>query len=128
VAGNVSERRQRQVALQMEEGRRTNQVYIDAAVAEAARLMAARAVPEQVARQEEPRQRVGINEGTEAQPPTVEVKREGLLPSDHNVPEDVPPSGSVADPEAAEVPPAISGYDIAGTISPPSPPHIDHSS
>lgn len=122
MAGVVGERRLRQRQRQVEEGRASNQVYINAA----ARLVEMRPVPEQVAQQEEPRRGDGISEDAEAQPSATGVERGGLSPSDHN--EGMPPSGSVVEPEVAEKPPATSGSDISSTISPPPPAHIGHSS
>lgn len=123
--GARTRRRQRSI-VQMEEGRRANQLYIDAANAEAVRLAAARAAPEQVAQPEEPRQRDGTGEDAKASPPEIEAKGEGTSPSDHNLSKDVPPSGNVADPEMIETPTATPENDVASAISPPPPAHLSH--
>ena len=119
----VRTRRAAQVAVQMEEGRRTNERYINAANAQAARLAAARATPEHVARPEEPLQRDELGVDTEASPPATE---NDASPLDHDVPKDVPRSGSFAERETIDIPPAILGYDLTSTITPPPPAHVDH--
>ena len=110
----------------MEEGRRANQIHIDAANAEAARLAAERA-----ARPEEALPRAEIGVGVEeASPAAISTEETNASPPDHNVSTDKSPPSGVAGPEPAPAenpatPPPES--DVGGAIAPPEPVHIGRS-
>jgi hypothetical protein len=110
------DRRQRsaRATIQMEEGRRANQIHIDAAnAAEAARLAAERAAQPEGD---------GTGAGAEASPPAIDTGGTDASPPDDNVSTDRPPPSGVAEPEPVEKPPPEN--DVGGAIVPPEPVHI----
>ena len=124
--GPVERRQQRvaRAALQMEEGRRTNQRYIDAANAEAARLAALRPAPERAA-PEAPHERDGTGGDARGSPPANDAKGNDTSTVNDGTSKDTPPSGGATEPESIEKPAVIPGNDIASTVAPPAPAHID---
>jgi len=120
------ERRQqrvaREAAVRMEEGRRTNQIYIDAANAEAARLAAERLALERAGQPEMPRQTDGVST---ALPPTTDAKENNLSPSNQCM-SDASPSAGVAEPQATEMPVPTPTVDTTSVIAPPAPAHVEH--
>lgn len=124
--GEARERRQRgaarEAAVRMEEGRRTNQIYIDAANAEAARLAAERLALERAGQPEMPHQTDGASTDAEASPPATDAKENN---SDQGV-SDASPSAGVAEPQAAETPVATPTVDTASVVAPLAPAHVEH--
>src|ERR1700733_999545 len=103
-------RRQRPVAhaeLQMEEGRRANQRYIDAANAEALRLAAELAAPERAAPPEAPHERDGTGEDAGGSPPANDAKENDTSTANNDTSKDTPPSAEPA---------VIPRNDIASTV------------
>jgi len=109
----------------MEEGRRTNQRHIDAANAEAARLAAERAAPERAAPPEAPHERDGIGGDPGGSPLADHAMGNDTSTENDDTSKDTPRSGDAAKRESIENPAVIPGNDIASTVAPPAPAHID---
>jgi len=118
--GTAGRRQQRVVhaALQMEEGRRTNQRYIDAANAEAARLAAERAALGRAAPLEALYERDGTG-GDAGGSPLANDPMGNDMSTANDTSKDTPRYGGAAKRES------IPGNDIAGAVAPPAPAHID---
>jgi len=114
-------RRQQRVAhatLQMEEGRRTNQRYIDAANSEAARLAAERAAPLEVLYE-----RDGTDGDVGGSPPANDAMGKDTSTT-NDTSKDTPRSGGAAKRESIEKPAVVPGNDIESAVTPPGPARI----